>query len=162
MPSLPSRSRAPKMAKAPSAAAGGGGISPSIGGVAGKGTNAQQPNGLAQRKRPSKGSSTNHIPGKREMKEYPITEETLDSIAVMKRSSAGCYSAASLFFGLAISSAQSLCFAGKDVSAAMWGAWIAIGIISAIAAFGGVLAARWFDGREKNALQKIKDETTHA
>ena len=110
---------------------------------------------------PRGGSGTEHTPGRRTMKEYPITEETLDNIGTLRTSSSLCFAIGSLALGFTLSSAQSLSLAGTGVSEAIAATWTAYTWAGGIVAFGAYIAGGVFFLKGGSVLRKVKDETRH-
>ena len=89
--------------------------------------------------RTGQGSTTSHVPGKRVMKEYPITEETLDNIGTLRTSASACFAIGSLALGFALSNVQSIALA-TGVSPVIVATWTAYGWASAIVAVAAYIA----------------------
>jgi len=111
--------------------------------------------------RTGQGSTTSHVPGKRVMKEYPITEETLDNIGTLRTSASACFAIGSLALGFAISNCQSIALA-TGVSPVIVATWTAYGQLSGIVAVATYIAGGIFFWKGHGVLKRIKQETTHA
>lgn len=116
---------------------------------------------MANARKPS-GSTTTHVPGIRTIKEYPVTEETLDTIATLRTSATVCFAVGSLTAGFALSCWQALSMGEGTVApavAATWSAyrWSAV-VVTLIAYVGGFI----FWAKGGSVIQTIKDNTTHA
>ena len=94
------------------------------------------------------------------MKEYPITEETLDIIGTLRTSAAACFAIGSLALGFTISNFQSIAFA-TGVKPEVAATWHAYGMIGIVVAVGSYIAGIIFFCKGRSVLKKIKEETTH-
>lgn len=136
----------------PAEAAGAGSMSPAQAGA------YPEP----KKRRAQKGSSTDHLPGKRTMKEYPVTEETFDTIGVLRTSAALGFSFGSLCLGFALSSWQAVSMADPTtVAPATIASWTAYGwsaLIGAVIFYAGGIVYAFKGG---SVVQKVKDGTSH-
>jgi hypothetical protein len=145
----------------PGAIAGSAGTSGNPSSPAAGGSVDQLPTQQPKISRGRKGSGNDPLPGRRAMKEYPITEETLDNIGVLKTAAAFCFSSSALLVGFAASDFQSLAMAGGTVSDAVWSMWMTIAIITSFLAVGLGAAGILFHRKEGGTIARIKQETTH-
>jgi hypothetical protein len=139
---------------------------PQAGNGAGADDAALLPAGAAggKKKPPAKPrySRTKNKPGIFSVKEYPISEDKLDSLSTVRASSAFWTGVGSLALGFALSTCQSLGVAGADVTpeaSATWAAYATAGFIVAGVCYG---AAVIYYCKTKSMLQFIKDNTVHA
>lgn len=110
--------------------------------------------------RPIRATKTRHRPGVLSLKEYPITEDTLNNIGTLRLSAAFWFSVGSLALGFALSSLQSLFFTG-NVSDTARAVWITITIITGIIALIAYAAGGFYFFRGQSVIQFVKDNTSH-
>jgi len=95
------------------------------------------------------------------MKEYPVTEETMDTIATLKTASTVCFAIGSLAAGFALSCWQALSMGEATITPAIAASWSAYRWSASIAAaasyIGGVIF--WLKGG--SVIQSVKDSTSH-
>jgi hypothetical protein len=107
-----------------------------------------------------KPSGLRRIPGKRPMKEYPLTKGDMRDLAKTGAAATACFAVASGFFGFMVNLAKdlSLAQAVPEKVVAFWNAiwWSALVGAVIFAAFG---AAALIDGRLR--LREIERETEH-
>lgn len=95
------------------------------------------------------------------MKEYPITEETLDNIGVLQTSAASALAVGSLSLGFALSTWQALSLAGDTIPSDIKATWIAYQTAGLILTIGAYFVGLCFYWKKSTVLRKIKHETTH-
>ncbi|HET6940573.1 MAG TPA: hypothetical protein VFH89_00275 [Sphingomicrobium sp.] len=91
-----------------------------------------QPAAIGEEKKPKprskpKRTSLDRIPGRRPMKEYPVTGEELLTLGIMQGGAALMLAFAGTCFGFFLSTQQTIDFAGKEVSQATVGWWEGMG-----------------------------------
>ena len=92
-----------------------------------KGAIAGGEDGKKPPRKPPKRTSLDRVPGRRPMKEYPVTGEELLTLGIMQGGSAIMLAFAGACFGFHLSTEQTIDFAGKDVSQATVGWWAGMG-----------------------------------
>jgi hypothetical protein len=112
-------------------------------------------------KRKIRSTKTHNLPGKRVVKEYPITEDVLNNIGTLRASAAFWAAVGSLALGFALSAWMSLSLAGSGVDAATTAAWRAYRNLSGVFALFSYAAATFYFFKGKSVIQYVKDSTTH-
>lgn len=100
-------------------------------------------------------------PGVYSVKEYPITEDTLDRIGTLRTSVAFWSAVGSLGLGFVLSTWQSLSLAGdgaKQEAISAWWAYVKAGAFITLVSYA---AAIYYHCKGKSVLQFVKDNTTH-
>lgn len=106
-------------------------------------------------------TKTHNRPGRRVVKEYPITEDVLNNIGTLRTSAAFWAAVGSLALGFALSAWMSLSLAGSGVTDAVKATWTAyrnISFIFAVFSYGSA-AAYFLKG--KSVIRYVKDSTEH-
>ena len=144
---------------APGAGQATGGSGVDGGQAAGGGLLAGEP--ATPRAKRIRASKAKPRPGVYSVKEYPITEDTLDRIGTLRTSVAFWSAVGSLGLGFVLSTWQSLSLTGdgaKQEAVAAWWAYVkAGGFITAVS----YAAAIYYHCKGKSVLQFVKDNTTH-
>jgi hypothetical protein len=94
------------------------------------------------------------------VKEYPVTEQTLNSIGTLRISAAFWFAVGSLAFGFALSCWQSLSLA-SDVDAATKATWVVYRNVGFAAAAISYLAGGFYFFKGKGVIDYVKENTTH-
>jgi hypothetical protein len=136
------------------------GVGQAVGSSAGTGVGASAPADTPPAKR-IRSTKTKHRPGVLQLKEYPITEDTLDNIGTLRVSAAFWFAVGSLALGFALSAWQSHALAGNDVDAAAKATWAAYRTIGVVVAVVSYVAGGFYFWKGKSVIQFVKDNTTH-
>lgn len=108
-----------------------------------------------------KATKTQNRPGVLRVKEYPITEDTLENIGTLRVSAAFWFAIGSLALGFVLSAWQSLSLGGDEVSEtakATWTTYRNIGGAIALIAYG---AGLFYFCKGKSVIKFVKDNTIH-
>lgn len=118
-------------------------------------------NAPTPQRRKQKRTSLDRIPGRRPMKEYPLTEDDLDTIGLLQGSATIAFGAAGTCFGLFLSVRMAIDFAGSGISQRTMGWWAGLAFGALAAAI--LLAAAGFFLRYKGRtrINRIKQDTIH-
>ncbi len=106
-------------------------------------------------------TKTQNRPGVLRVKEYPITEDTLDNIGTLRVSAAFWFAIGSLALGFALSAWQSLELADGSVTDATKASWTAYRNMGAAAAVIAYVAGVFYFLKGKSVIQFVKDNTIH-
>lgn len=116
--------------------------------------------GLTPRRR-IRSSKNKPIPGVYSVKEYILTEDTLDNIGTLRASAAFWSAIGSIGLGFVLSALQSLSLAGNTVDPAAKASWEAYWQIGAFVTAVSYGAAFFYFMKGKSVLKQVKDNTTH-
>ena len=108
-----------------------------------------------------KRTSLDRIPGRRPMKEYPLTEDDLDTIGLLQGSAAVAFGAAGTCLGLFLSIRMAIDFAGDGVAPTKVAWWAGLGIGALVVAVALFAAGLMFRHQGKTRVNSIKEHTTH-
>lgn len=95
------------------------------------------------------------------MKEYILTEDTLDNIGTLRTSAAFWSAVGSIGLGFVLSTFQSLSLAGDAVVPATTATWEAYRNMGAFLTVVSYAAALFYFCKGKSVLKHVKDNTTH-
>lgn len=124
------------------------------GAIAGGGRDKKPP-------RKPKRTSLDRIPGRRPMREYPLTEDDLDTIGLLQGAAAISFGASGTCFGLFLSVRMAVDFAGNGVSATKISWWAGLSAGALIVAAALFVAGWLLRGQGKTRINRIKQETVH-
>lgn len=100
-------------------------------------------------------------PGIYSVKEYILTEDTLENIGTLRTSVTFWSSVGSLALGFVLSTGQSLTLAADEADVATNAAWCAFFTVGLFVMIASYSAAIWYFCKGKSVLQFVKDHTTH-
>jgi hypothetical protein len=106
-------------------------------------------------------SRNKNIPGVYSVKEYILTEDTLDNIGTLRSSAAFWSAIGSIGLGFVLSAVQSLSLAGETVDAATKASWTAYWQLGLFVTVVSYSAAVFYFCKGKSVLQHVKENTTH-
>ena len=113
------------------------------------------------KQRKNRSTKTQHRPGVLRLKEYPITEDTLDNIGTLRVSAAFWFAVGSLALGFALGSIPALVMAPKDVPTTAFAVSCSLAIMAGVVAVVAYGAGTFYYKKGQSVVQFVKDSTVH-
>lgn len=117
--------------------------------------------GEAKPKPKIRSTGTKHRPGRLYMKEYPVTEATLDHIGTLRLSAAFWFSLGSLTLGVTLSTVLSLSLAGPEASEAAKATWTSMAWLTGAVTLIAYIAGAFYFFTGKGVVDYVKENTVH-